>query len=56
MKINILHSCDGLVPPLEGTVALALRETGKKKKNDLNYVKSTSLENREQVFTEEIPS
>lgn len=32
MKINILHSFDGLVHTLERMVALALRETQRKKK------------------------
>lgn len=32
MTINILHSFDGLALILEWMVALALRETGKKKK------------------------
>lgn len=56
MTINILHSFDGLVLIFEWMGALALRETGKKKKKDLlNYVKSSRL-NRKQNFTEEIPS
>ena len=55
MTINILHSFDGLVLILEWMVALALRETGKKKKDLLNYVKSSRL-NRKQNFTEEIHS
>ena len=56
MTINILHSFDGLVLIFEWMGALALRETGKKKKTDLlKYVKSSRL-NRKQNFTEEIPS
>ena len=56
MTIYILHSFDGLVLIFEWMGALALRETGKKKKKDLlNYVKSSRL-NRKQNFTEEIPS
>lgn len=55
MTINILHSFDGLVLIFEWMGALALRETGKKKKDLLNYVKSSRL-NRKQNFTEEIHS
>ena len=56
MTINILHSFDGLVLILEWMVALALRETGKKKNDLMNYVKLSRLENRKQKFTEQIHS